>query len=544
MENPGKHYIKRRDFLKLGAAAAGIGLLQACQPAAPPAPTAAPTATAQPTPVKPAAQVPQVPQLPTAAPTQAPTVAPTKPAGPKKGGTFTMAKTSGITQFDPLDLFAGNYAHQRGIFNTLVRYDPNLKPIPELAEKWDFSADGKQVTFKLREGVKFHSGREFTSDDVKKTVEFAQQDTQATMRTLYKTIKKVDTPDKYTVGWGFDTANPGVFDILDTLYIIDYETIEDRKNTAIGTGPFKLDKYVPNDSITMVANKDYWEEGKPYVDKFIIRTIPDLASLAINLESGAVDAIWNLSYVDLARFKKDPKYVADLGAPGALLYDVAINVTKEPFTNKKARQAVGWSIDRQRFVDTALKGLVQPTCLIWPRHSWAYFPDLEGKIGYDLDKAKSLLKEAGLDGGFQTEILVSSKRNYGDGDLAQILQADLKKINIDATISDVDPSTYTSRTNAADIVLMIHTYGRANRDPGTTVTGAKAWYNKKEGNWCEFESDKWDQLRKDMQSTLDQDKRKAVARQIQEMALDECFTIPVAPAQRSWAYPIYVKVCG
>ncbi|MHB1416461.1 MAG: ABC transporter substrate-binding protein, partial [Chloroflexota bacterium] len=346
MEKERKRYLTRRNFLKLSTAAVGVGLLQACSPDAEPTPAPQPTA------VKPAAQVPQAPtavpaQAPTAAPTQAPTAAPTKPAGPKKGGTFTLAYTPTIMEFNPVKLDPGNYAFQRAMFNTLAHYDPQLNLVPELAEKWDFSADGKTVTFKLREGVKYHSGREFTSEDVKASWEFASTDPNTTMRVLFTAIKNVETPDKYTAVFKYDNVYAGVFDTLDTLYIIDKETIADRAKTAVGTGPFKFDKYQPNDRLEMVPFADYWDKGKPHLDRYIIRTIPDAPSMVISLETGAVDAIWQPSYIDLVRLKESGgKYVADMGAPGAQMYNLAINVKEKPFDNKKVRQAMAWALDR------------------------------------------------------------------------------------------------------------------------------------------------------------------------------------------------------
>jgi peptide/nickel transport system substrate-binding protein len=540
--------LTRRVFLKVAVAGSGLGLLQACAPAAPAQPTAAP---AQPTIAKPAAQVPAVPVLATpAAPaaTPAPTQAPaaTKPAGPKTGGTFTMAKTSTWQEFNPGALSPGYYTFIRAIWSTLAHYDSQLKPQPELAEKWDFSADGKTLTFKLREGVKYHSGREFTSADVKASVQFGQSNELAIMRTLFNTIKEVQTPEKYVAAFKFDTVNPSAYDILDTLFMIDKETIEDRSKTAVGTGPFKLDKYIPNDRAEFVANKDYWDKGKPYLDRYITRVIPDNAALSINLETGAVDAIWQPTYQDVVRLRDaGGKFVTDMGAPGATAYDLAINTQIKPFTDKKVRQAIAWSMDRARFCKTTLQSLAEATCLIWPKHSWAYFPDLEGKVGYDLDKAASLLKEAGLGNGFETEILTSAKTAYGYREIAEILQADLKKIKVDAKITDLDPAQYQNRSQVTrDIQIMAHTYGRLNRDPGSTLTGAKSWYTDKEGGWTRLNNPEYESLRQELFSTLDQEKRKATCRKIQELALDECFTNPLAPAQRPWVYGTYVKGFG
>jgi peptide/nickel transport system substrate-binding protein len=500
----------RRDFLKVSAAGASLGLLQASPAGGLLSPREASAAA----------------------------------AGVKRGGTFTFATTAGIQEFNPYSLLTGHYPFMRALFNTLARYDATLQPQPELAEKWDFSPDGRTLSLKLRQGVKFHTGREFTSADVKHSVEFGQTNEKSIMRALYRSIKQVETPDKYTVAFRFDSVTPGAYDILDTLYIIDKETIEDRNKTAIGTGPFRLDKYIPNDRAEFVAFKDYWEAGKPLLDRYVMRVIPDVSSLVLNLEAGAIHCAWRLSNRDAERLQgMGGKYAITTGAPGIGSFEIAINVTAEPFKDKRVRQAVAWSIDRERFCKTVMRGFVQPTCLMWPAHSWAHFKDMEGKIGYDLDKARALLKEAGLEKGFQTELMTAAKRQFGYGEMAQILQADLKKIGIDAKVLDVEVAIYDNRHMVkGDIVMMVHTYGRGNRDPGSLVAGARAWTNGwKEGNWTHFESAEWEKWRKELNSTLDMEKRRTAARKLQEIALDECFSNPIAPSLPIFAYANSVK---
>jgi len=502
--------MNRRDFLRLGAGVGTLSLLQAPGPGG------------------------------RLAPAQA-LAAPAAAAEPKRGGTFTMATTENIQRFNPYRIINPNLGYRHAVFNTLVRLDKNLNPQPELAERWQFSSDGRTLTLELRQGVRFHSGREFTSEDVKASVEFGSTDPQSTQRPMYQAIKKVETPGKYTAVFQFDIINPSVFDTLDLLFVIDKETIQHGETAVNGTGPFKLDKFIPNDRAEFVRFKDYWEQGKPYLDRYVQRAIPDYASLAINLEAGAVDCIWRANLVDIARLQREGgKITTDMGMV-AVFYDLAVNCTVEPFTDKRVRQALAWSIDRARFCRATLRGLADPTCLMWPRTSWAYFKEYEGKIGFDLDKAKALLKEAGLEKGFETEIMTSSKRSFGFGDFAQILQADLKKIGINAKVDDVDPAVYNTRILKADMKLMVHDYGRANRDPGTMVTAAKAWFTEKEGAWTRFVSDEYDQLRKDLQSTLDREKRIPVARKIQEFALDQCFTIVVAPQLQPFALASHVK---
>jgi peptide/nickel transport system substrate-binding protein len=275
-----RKHLSRREFLTLGTASAAVILSQACAPQAPAAnsaaaPVAAPTqaAPAVATPTS-AAQVPAV-NVGLAAPTAAPTPAapaapaaakPAAPAGVKRGGTLTVAKPTPMREFDPFQVGPGHYTWMRAFWNTPVRYDAQLNPVPELAESWEFSPDNLEMTLHLRRGVKFHSGREFNSSDAKASVDFASNDKLASLQGMYQTIKEVATPDPYTAVLKFAAVQPGIFDMLDGLYIIDKETIDQRSKTAVGTGPFKLDKYTPNDSVETVAFADYWEKGKPYIE--------------------------------------------------------------------------------------------------------------------------------------------------------------------------------------------------------------------------------------------------------------------------------------
>jgi peptide/nickel transport system substrate-binding protein len=461
----------------------------------------------------------------------------TKAGDPKRGGTLTLAQSSSISEFSPARPGTRHSIYLRALFNTLVQYDERLNPQPDLAERWSVAPDGKSVTLKLREGVKFHSGREFTSADVKASWEFLiTPEAAAVAVTMFKAITQIETPDKYTATLRFNTVYPGMFDVLDMLYIIDKDIIADRAKATNGTGPFRLDKYLPNDRVELAAFKDYWEKGRPYLDKVVIRIVPDVSALSINLEAGAIDCASTPTFTDLVRLKASDKYIVHMGAAGTNYHDLGINCKIEPFGDKRVRQAVSMCIDRERFCKTILRGLVNPTTLVWPSHSWAYFPDLEGKMGYNLEKAGALLKEAGLEKGFNTEILTAPTSNFGHDALPQIIQADLKKVGVNAKVVETDTSQRVARENKRDVVLLMHSYGRASRDPGTTLVGTKAYMSGKEGSYNNFDSPEYDRLRAELQSTLDQGKRKATIRKLQELILDECFTITVAESPLPWAF--------
>lgn len=461
-------------------------------------------------------------------------------AAPKRGGTLTVAQTDGFVTFNPYE--RRWYRIRRSMYNSLGHYDRQMNLQPELAERWDISPDGKVVTFALREGVKFHSGREMTSEDVRFSIEFASTNERVLARPTYQMVRGVETPSRYTVVFKLDQPNAGIYDLIDSLHVIDKETVADNARMGIGTGPFKLDRYVPNDRIEFVAFADYWEKGKPYLERYVSRIIPDASALTINLESGALDCAFRIPYRDAIRLKgAEGKFVVDMGQKGDAVFDVGVNTKLEPFTNPKVRQAIAWSIDRARFCRTVLQGLSDPTCLIWPPQSWAYFKDLQGAIGYDLEKARALLKEAGFARGFETEILTSSKRAFGYGELAVILQHDLRKIGINAKLADVEVAQYDARTQKGDIAIVVHNYSRANLDPASTLMAAKAWFPEKDGGWTHFEHAEYERLRVELQRTLEREKRIPIAGRIQEVALEECFTMPVAGQPSVWGCAAHVR---
>ncbi|MDA8219034.1 MAG: ABC transporter substrate-binding protein [Dehalococcoidales bacterium] len=530
--------LTRRDFLKVGIGTAGVYLLAACSSPTT-APTQAPAAPAAPT--KGAAPAPTT--GPAAAPTKAPAPTATPaPQGPKTGGTFIVARTPRINDFNGMHLVRANFGYIRALYNMLVRLDYDLNPQPELAESWKVSPDGLTLALKLRQGVKFHSGRDLTAEDVKFSHEWALDPANgAHLRPAYQLIKELKVVDNYSIELSFDKPNPLIFDALDTLCIYDKSTIGDISKTDVGSGPFMVDKYIPPNEIHMKRFDDYWDKGKPYVDEYQLKSIPDAAALVINLEAGAVDATWSPSFLDVARLKGQKGYAVDGGLGTPSIFHIAVNVTSGPLSNKKVRQAINHAIDRERCVRTALSDLVEPTWLNWPKGSWAYFPDLEGRYPYDLDKAKALLAEAGHADGFETSILLSKAINPPQFDLGQILQADLAKIGIKARIENVESGLYPGRIIAGKFEMAVHNYGRANRDPGTMLAATNIWLDKSEGGQIGFQSPDYVRWRTEAASTLDMEKRKALYRQIQEWFLDESFSMPIAPNQSFWLYRDYVK---
>ena len=204
------------------------------------------------------------------------------------GGTLRVAAPTDVDPKRIHGITFVNYQLNYQLFDTLTRYDRQLKPQPELAESWAWSADNKTLTFKLRQGVKFHTGREMDSEDVKFNILRVREDKIASqMRPFSTDIKDIQTPDKSTIVLQFDAPRPAIFDMFESLAIMDKETIGDAEEAKrlVGTGPFKWGQSTPGDKLTMTRNENYWKPGQPYLDGITLQVVPDAPSALVNLEA-------------------------------------------------------------------------------------------------------------------------------------------------------------------------------------------------------------------------------------------------------------------
>ena len=419
---PQSRKITRRQLLALAGASAGVlGLAAACSPAAPaatPAPTKAPEAP------KPAATT----AAPAATSAPAATTAPAQPA--RKGGKLRFAHTGDAPDLDPHVITLHKYILMPQLYNTLIVFDASRKAQPELAESWQYSADRSYVDFKLRKGVKFHSGKEMTAEDVVYTIERIQDPTTggAQLATILKGAK-AEVVDANTARIRLPGPTPALLDALDRLYVIQKGAKkEDLAQKANGTGPFKLVEWRPNNYAKMVRNEAYFKPGKPQLDELDIPVISDVAAMLVNIESGAIDAAEQIPNHEHERLKKSKDISLVLSQNPAVTYDVLFNVTKPPFNDKRVRQAFSYAVDRQRFVERILFGVGLPKSIPWPSISMAYDAELDKRYSFNLDKAKALLTEANFP--FNQEVnLITSSQGWPDlAKFSEMYQADLEPI--------------------------------------------------------------------------------------------------------------------
>lgn len=508
--------LSRRSALRLVLTAGGAALLAACSPVAPAATSPSTSSTNAPGISK--------PNAPSAANTNT-----TSGGQPKSGGTLRYGLASPLTSIWPV--YAGTEGTQ-DMYDKLLTYDGNLQPVPQLIESWDLSSDYKQIKLNLRKGVLYHNGREFVSDDVAYTLQRATDPTKTSPLSLVGLAKgwTTETPDKYTAIVKSDQPRLNAFDFLSQLRVGDHETLEgpDRNTKANGTGPFAMVDFTPGDRISFVKNKNYWQSSLPYLDGYQVMFWSDGQAMIASLEAGATDFVNYPLASEAIRLSKDPNYQTQVIYDVGSHYAIWMNVKVPPLDNKLVRQALNYAIDRQRFIDTALGGLVgEPMNLPWPSYSPAYEAAKNKTYTYDLAKAKSLLQQAGA-ASFDTVITYVTTGEVAEfSKMAQIYQADLATIGVNATIQPLDNATWTDQAvKAAYQGLAVgHPGGFGAQDATSGLqTGAYGVNN----TFTNFHDNQYTSLVQAAAVELDANKRKQLYSSINDIILDNCFTMPLS----------------
>jgi len=427
----------RRQFLTSLLSAGAMGLVIACGGGGSSASPAGQSQATSPTAAPAAAQ-----------PTQAAPAAASKPAG--SGGTIVFALENDVIDFDPLlsRAFVDRNAHYQ-IYDSLVRVDQSGKIIPWLAEKWDVAPDGKQVTFSLRKDVTYHDGAAFDAESVKWNIDRYRTTDGSARKGELAPVASVDVVDPATVRFNLSAPFAPLLSLLvDRAGMMVSRAVADaagqdftRKAFKAGSGPFILTEAVKDDHITLEKNPTWWGKDSngnalPLLDKITIRPITDSNVRLTNLRTGDAHIANNINPKDIASVKSDStlKYQE---IPG-LSFGSLVTNRKEGFIFNEGRyvKAVAMAMDRQELIDKAFFGVgTVGYGAIAPAH-FAYDPDFKPYQKPDVEGAKKLIADVGK-GPLSFEFLVPS----GDPALlqqAQLIQAQLKKADIDAQISSLE----------------------------------------------------------------------------------------------------------
>ena len=530
--------VSRRSFLvRVAAVAAGLPLLAACAPTAPSAsPTSKPAAAGAAPTGQPAAA---------AAATSASTPAPAAQPQPRIGGTLRAATVGEYVNID------GHYYSPKAglatwiIYDTLTRYDDDLKVQPMLAESWEQSSDARQLTLKLRKGVTFHNGREFTSEDVLYNFNRVT-DVKITAGIITNFIPPETTweaPDKYTVVVKSKNPWPAVYDWLEVVGILNKETTEgpDGKTKAVGTGPFTFEEWVQGSHVAYGKNKNYWQTGRPYLDGIRVSILRDQQSMVSQLEAGALDLAMTPGLPDFVRLRNDPRFQGVLFPNAPNFYMIQANATLKPLDDKRVRQAFAYTIDRQRMRDSVLSGIGDVKSLPWAPGSPAYQPEKNTTYSFDLEKAKSLLQQAGV-----SNLELETVFNSGvaeQGAMLQIWQSDLQKIGVTMKLAGFDsPALLPMWHNQTYKGFYIASDAWTNLQPITFFTSSSV--ARASGNNGGYQNDTYTQKINALALEPDEAKRKQMLSDLNDFFLDEGIVYPIATNVEKCLASVKVKDIG
>ncbi|MBO9463628.1 ABC transporter substrate-binding protein [Tropicibacter sp. R15_0] len=323
------------------------------------------------------------------------------------------------------------------VFEGLTRFTETGAVVPGLAESWAISDDGLTYTFALRAGVRFHDGSEMTAEDVKFSLDRARaEDSTNAQKALFAGIADVKVVDPQTVE--VTLAQPDGNFLFNMAWgdavIVAPESIEGIKQTPIGTGPFKFVEWKQGDSISLAQNADYWGE-KPALTAATFKFISDPTAAFAAMMAQDIDAFAGYPAPEnLPQFEADPRFQVLVGSTEGETI-LSTNNLQAPLDNVKVRQAIAHAINRQDIIDGAMFGLGTPIGSHFAPHNPAYV-DLTGNSGYDPEKAKALLAEAGFPDGFTTTLKLPPPSYARRG--GEIIAAQLREVGIQTEISNLE----------------------------------------------------------------------------------------------------------
>ncbi len=424
------------------------------------------------------------------------------------------------------------------IFNGLVKYDKDLKLIGDLAERWDIENSGRTITFHLRKGVTWHDGVEFTAEDCLFTYRKLVDPNVATpYSSSYMDIVKAEVIGKHIFrviykepfspaleSWGMGVIPKHLLDGKDI-------NTDSFNRKPVGTGPYKFKEWIAGQKIVLEANVDYFE-GRPKIDQFIYRIIPDSSTMFQELLSGGVDLMGlnPLQYLRKSETRRIRDNYVKFRHPANRYTYLGYNLTNPLFSDVNVRRALSYAINRQGIIDGILLGIGRPCTGPFSDVSWAYnrkAPDYE----YDPDRARRLLAGAGWRDRDNDAVLEKDGRpfrftimtNQGNNErirTAEIIQQNLKAVGIDVNIRVMEWQAFLEQIDKRSFDAMILGWSMG-RDPDLYDIWHSSKTKKGEYNFIGYKNPEVDRLLVEGRRIFDVEKRKKIYYRIHEILAAE-----------------------
>ncbi|HWE16044.1 MAG TPA: ABC transporter substrate-binding protein [Hyphomicrobiaceae bacterium] len=380
------------------------------------------------------------------------------------------------------------------VFNNLVLYDQNKKLnseetiVPDLAESWSWDASGTRLTFKLRQGVKWHDGKPFTAKDVQctwnKLTGKDEDEFRKNPRAIwYHNVKEVAVNGDHEATFVLGRPQPSILNMLASGYTPVYPChvkSQAMRTNPIGTGPFKFVEFKRGDAVKFVRNPDYWKKGRPFLDGIEWKVIENRSTRILAFVAGEFDMTFNADVtVPLLKdvTSQAPKAVCDL-APTYVSTNLIINRTVAPFNDPNIRQAMALALDRKAYNDilSGGKALISGVMMPPPEGKWGMPPETLSTLpgyGPDLEKnqaeGRKIMESLGYSAAKPLKIKVSTRNIAIYRDPAVILIDQLKKIHIDGELEVIDTSIWHAKVTRGEYSVGLNLTGVGVDDPDVNL---------------------------------------------------------------------------
>ena len=465
-----------------------------------------------------------------------------------------------------LDPHSQNHATTNAIlmhaYEGLTRYSASYQIEPGLATKWTYVTP-TQVRFELRKGVKFHDGSPFTADDVVFSFGRIKQP-QGTMQIYVTGVAEVKKVDDFTVDLILSSPNPILLrNIVDfrimskawseknkTANVQDYKAKEENfaSRNVNGTGPYKITGWQPDQKITMAIHNDWWDKHTGNVSEVVYTPIKSDPTRVAALIAGDVDMLTDLPTQDVARLRTDPKLKV-VDGPEVRTIFIALDQGsdelkyasvkgKNPFKDKRVREALNIAIDREAIKRTIMRGLSIPAGILVAPGVNGNAPDIDTPLKAEPERAKKLLAEAGYPDGFEFQLNCPNNRYVNDEEICQAVVTMWARIGIKNRLVAEPMAAFSQKFQNFDTSAYMLGWGVATYDAQYTLqslvrtktTGADGNFN-----FAKVSDAKVDQLVDAMKSETDVAKRNAMIREALVRTRDEFLYVPLHHQMRPWA---------
>ncbi len=431
------------------------------------------------------------------------------------------------------------------VWEPLVTQDANGTPTPCLAESWEMSEDGKEWTFHLRKGVKFHDGSAFNADAVIANMDRIKPEIKKSgfypldIKAHYPGLISYEKVDEYTVRYVFENPSPTQhFNMVNWGSAVYAPTNFDENNnfngSAIGTGPFKLGEHVKDQYIDLDRNEEYWGE-KAKSSALRIRVIPDADTKYSALKTGEIQGVLDLNAISpaLANELKDSKDYSLATAKSTMIRFLIPNGTKFPFNDVRMKQAISLILDREEIVNGVHFGFAVPTTNIL-NYSTPFYKEIP--VARDPEKAKALAKEVLGDQQLTIELLFSQSDPVLKTE-CELTASYLQELGLTVNLVPIEYSAMRERMKAGDFDLARSQQGLSNGEAATIFRRFMLTTGDHNKNYSlGYDSPKVNELMAEADTTLDFDTRTKIYHQIQDLSVEELPIIPLFNDRTVLAY--------